>query len=291
MVGRDCSNRRTRSIPRVGDARRSQSADQTFRPNRSHDPFGDGVGFRRPGRVAHAGDTQAELANSLGISRTVIRKALDILEADGQIFRVKGRGTVVAPPKFRYEAVAAARQWLTHDMEKSAILWRLIHISVVRVGHQLSRVLRLTDDQELWEIVFASAVGGTQVSLSQLYLQSDASAQLRTLFARRELPQLVAGEADVLHQLSERYAVSFRNSDLTVESTLANQFEAEVLRLRKGTPMFLLSELDTGAHGQPLAFSRTVVRSDHFRFSVAIRLGPRHPEFTDPLVPHEIRDR
>ena len=43
-----------------------------------------------------AGDllpSEAELGDGLGVSRTVIRKALDILQADGQVLRQKGRGT------------------------------------------------------------------------------------------------------------------------------------------------------------------------------------------------------
>src|SRR5262245_34502139 len=43
--------------------------------------------------------SEAQLASMFGISRTVIRKALDILEGDAQVVRIKGKGTVVTEAK------------------------------------------------------------------------------------------------------------------------------------------------------------------------------------------------
>lgn len=45
--------------------------------------------------------SERELEEAFGVSRSVIRRALDLLVADGAIVRVKGSGTFVAPPKHR----------------------------------------------------------------------------------------------------------------------------------------------------------------------------------------------
>jgi GntR family transcriptional regulator, N-acetylglucosamine utilization regulator len=215
--------------------------------------------------------SEAELESAFGVSRTVIRKALDVLEGDGQIYRVKGKGSVVAPPKFRYEAVAAAQQWMRHDIDPGAVLWKLIHVSSVPGGGYLARVLGLAPTDEVWELVFVSAVGGVPVSLSQMYLRHDASEALDAASRAAELPTIVVDGSDVLGQLQERYGLRLRESDITVESTKANEFEADQLGIGHDTPVFLLSMRSTSATGVPVAFTRTVVRSDHFRFSVAIR--------------------
>ena len=46
-----------------------------------------------------------------GISRSVTRKALDLLEGEGRVLRIKGKGTIVTKAKFAYEAVDAAGSW------------------------------------------------------------------------------------------------------------------------------------------------------------------------------------
>jgi GntR family transcriptional regulator len=212
--------------------------------------------------------SEAELEAAFGVSRTVIRKALDVLEGDGQVYRVKGKGTVVSPPKFRYEAVASAQEWLGRGLDPAAVLWKLIHISSVPAGGYLARLLDVAPTDAVWELVFVSAVAGSPVSLSQMYLRADASPELAASAAP---PEIAENGPDVLGQLQARYGVRLRESDITVESTKVNEFEAEQLGIGHDTSVFLLSMRSTSADGIPVAFTRTVVRSDHFRFSVAIR--------------------
>jgi GntR family transcriptional regulator len=214
--------------------------------------------------------SEAELAAAHRISRTVIRKALDVLEGDGQVYRIKGKGTVVAPPKFRYEAVAAAREWLTHDERTPVILWKLIHLSSVPAGGPVSRLLQVSANEELWEAAFVSAIDAQPVSLSQMYIRRDASRSLRDISERGELPILLERQADPLEQLADRYGVQVSSTEITIESTAANEFESREIGVPPGTPVFLLALLAIDRRRQPVAFTRTVVRSDHFRFSVAI---------------------
>ncbi len=215
--------------------------------------------------------SEAELASAFGISRTVIRQALRVLEDDGQVFTVKGKGTVVAPAKFRYEAVSAARQWLNTDAASAVMLWRLIHVAGVSAGGHFSRLLRVAPTAELAEIIFVSALAGKPVSLSQMYLRKDASPALAERDCTRSSLGLVEGAPDPLRQIGARFGVTTAESEITVESTVANQFEAAELSIRRNTPLLLLSVLSTGADRRPLAFTRTVVRSDSFRFNVVIK--------------------
>ncbi len=48
--------------------------------------------------------SEAELEQHFGVSRTVVRKALDVLESDGQISRSKGKRSVVTRAKARWDA-------------------------------------------------------------------------------------------------------------------------------------------------------------------------------------------
>jgi GntR family transcriptional regulator len=215
--------------------------------------------------------SEAELASFFGVSRTVIRKALDVLEADGQLYRVKGKGTLVARPKFRYEAVAAAEGWARGAPSVSPTLSQLIDARRVSVGGHVGRLLDLPPQEEVFELVFVHSIGDSPASLGQMFLREDASPVLAKLASERGLPQFDIGVADAALQLSRRYGLDITESQVTVEATLANEFEAEVLGVRVRTPMFLLSSIDARSDGVPVAFTRTVVRSDQFHFSVLIR--------------------
>src|SRR3954470_18855509 len=74
---------RTRFVPlyfQIAEILKDRIEAQTWRP-----------GDRFP--------SERELIEEFGVSRTVVRPALALLESDGQLVRIKGRGTFVAPPK------------------------------------------------------------------------------------------------------------------------------------------------------------------------------------------------
>jgi GntR family transcriptional regulator len=59
--------------------------------------------------------SESQLSSEFGISRTVIRPALALLESDGQLVRIKGRGTFVSPPK-RTVRIAGLSRLLSHAL-------------------------------------------------------------------------------------------------------------------------------------------------------------------------------
>jgi GntR family transcriptional regulator len=212
--------------------------------------------------------SEAEFAAALGISRTVIRKALDVLEGDGLVYRVKGKGTVVAPPKFRYEAIATARDWYQHGTAATARLAKVLHAALIPATGQLPKLLQVARGEGVWELVALSEVSSEPVSLSQMYVRRDASAQLQ--HAGPSTQVVAEGGPEVLEQLAERWGVEVFENKLDIEHTVANEFEAQEMRITEGAPLLLLSLLSLDDTQRPVAFARTVVRSDRFHLSLSI---------------------
>jgi GntR family transcriptional regulator len=226
------------------------------------------LGRWAPGEVIFS---EAELAELFAISRTVIRKALDMLEADGAVIRVKGKGTVVAQPKFRYEAVAAAGEWSRNTWPSGSRLGRVVDIRDVPAGAHVGRVLRTSPDEEIIELTVVQLVGGHPASFSQIYLRKDATSSLGALRGKaRDVISLTEGGPDVLAQLAEHYGLQLGESLVTVEVSLATEFEAGLIGIPLDAPVFLLSSVDLDTRGTPVSFTRAIVRADHFRFSVGI---------------------
>jgi GntR family transcriptional regulator len=67
--------------------------------------------------------SEREIEEEFGVSRAVIRPALDLLVGDGAIFRVKGSGAFVAPPRREVEVAGLVRLWLeSHDDRPISVL-------------------------------------------------------------------------------------------------------------------------------------------------------------------------
>ena len=224
--------------------------------------------------------SEAGIEEMFVVSRTVIRKALDMLEADGAVIRVKGKGTVVAEPKFRYEAVAAAGDWSRGSQAGELRLAHVVDIRRVPAGAHVGRVLKTSPKDEIFELTVAQSVNGDAASFSQIFLRIDATPSLSALAVEPGNVMLMTeGGPDVLAQLSATYGLRLSESLVTVEVSLATEFEAGLIGTPLHSPVFLLSSVDLDTDGVPVSFTRTVVRSDHFQFSVGIRYpAAREPD-------------
>jgi GntR family transcriptional regulator len=225
------------------------------------------AGNWQPGEIL---PSEAELEAALGVSRTVIRKALDVLEADGQVVRQKGRGTVVAPPKLLYDAVAAAQEWRSGgDVPARTVLSEVIDVRLVVAGGNLGTLLKVPADARLFEITAVAAVDGP-VSLTQAYVRCDASPVLAAAADEGAALPLEVGGPELLVQLAGRCGMALHRSELGIETTTANEFERTTLGIRGNATTVLISTLVRGPDDVPLAFLRSVVRSDSFRFTVSV---------------------
>lgn len=216
--------------------------------------------------------SESELERHFGVSRTVVRQALDVLQADGQIRRIKGKGSIVCEPKFHWEATTSARARNEAEPAVEVLVGKLIDQRRVPAGRLLGRLLEMGESDLLFELTFTQLVDRQPVALSQMYLRPAASQLLRDLLAVDSPPAILAEtDGDALGQLARRWAVQPSLSHVTVEMTLVNDFEAGVLLIPQGTPAFLLVMLDRDVADRPICFTRTVLRADRARISMTLR--------------------
>ena len=215
--------------------------------------------------------SESELERHFGVSRTVVRKAFDVLEADGQILRVKGKRSIVCEPKFRWEATTSVRDWNMAGPVVEVLVGRLIDQRRARAGKLLGRLLEMDESDLLFELTFTQLVDRRPVALSQMYLRPAASQLLRDLLVADSPPAILAeSDGDALGQLARHYGVHPSLSHVTVEMTIVNDFEAGVLLIPQGTPAFLLVMLDRDLADRPICFTRTVLRGDRARVSMTL---------------------
>lgn len=216
--------------------------------------------------------SEAELEHRFGVSRTVIRQALDVLEADGQISRAKGRRSMVAEPKFRWEATIGAKVWRQPSSPEVVTLGRLVDARRVRAGGHVGQLLGMAAADGLFEVTFTQEVDARPVAVSQMYLRPDATPGLAERWTDPDwLPAFLAGGPDLPDQLTNDYGLQVAVFEVTIELTRVNEFEADLLGVAVGSHAFLLSSLDRDEDDAPVAFARTVIRGDQFRFSLSLR--------------------
>lgn len=207
---------------------------------------------------------EGTLTEMFGISRSVTRKALDLLEGEGRVLRVKGKGTLVVGPKFAYEAVDAAGSWFARRSQPLR-LGKIIKAGRSAAGGNLGKLLGLSPRDEVWELALTHDLHETPVALSQMYLRIQGTLTVSAP------PEFQPGGPDIVQQLAAKYGVEIISSQLEIETSGASVAEAENLALNPGTPVVQVSALDFDKAGRVVGFTRTAVRAEHFFFAADVK--------------------
>jgi len=203
-----------------------------------------------------------ELCQMFGVSRTVIRQALNELVNEGLVIRRKGKGTFVAEPKIG-ESLVQKLTGFYQDM--------------VDRGHApVSRVLKqeATPASPLVAAFLEIAPGTPVIEIERVRFVQDEPIVLVTTYMPQALcPELL--HEDSTHQslyayLERRYNLVTVRGHRTLEAVPANEYEANLLQVKRGAPLILLDSVSYLEDGTPLEYYHALHRGDRSKFEVEL---------------------
>jgi GntR family transcriptional regulator len=70
--------------------------------------------------------------------------------------------------------------------------------------------------------------------------------------------------------LTTRYGVVLQREKQFFEPTVADEYEAQILGIPKGTPVLLLQNITYAVGDRPVVFSKAIMRGDRVRYYVEL---------------------
>jgi GntR family transcriptional regulator len=219
--------------------------------------------------------TERALAERLGTSRTTVRKALELLESDGTIRRVKGRTggaylTNVAPrDASSHVAMPFCRsRGILRSLNTVKGIPQILHeqgfrdgTTVIRSGlvsppSRVRTALGLTAAEPVVSLLRLRHADGETLSLEQMYLRAEVAVVLRT-----ELKS-------VYDTLRSRLGVQICVADESIEVAAISPAEGALLGQPPGTPVLKVERTGYDQHGGPIEYSVDLFRADRTRLQV-----------------------
>lgn len=204
--------------------------------------------------------SEPRLCQLFGVSRTVIRQALEQLDRDGLIVRIMGKGTFVAEPKIHQAIVGQLTGFYEHMVAQGYNpVSKVLQQECIEADAKIARSLKLK-------------TGDPVILISRLRYVSDVPLQ----FVKTFLPYQLC--APVLHEDFTRQSLYafLRNvcglhiatGKRMIEAVLATEEEARLLEIDSGAPLLLLKSISYLENGTPLEYYHAIHRSDRTRFEV-----------------------
>jgi GntR family transcriptional regulator len=228
------------------------------------------------GRGASKLPPERDLATRLGTSRSTVRKALEALEADGAIHRVKGRAggayltrTVHAPSGFE----SALSRRLLRDLNTVQGVPEMLHAQgfeestrvlsaeLTAPTPQVSRLLRIPPSEPVVSLLRVRYADGDTLSLERMYLRDAA-------------PILRSDLHSIYVTLRRDFGVSISATEEAIELSSATESTAALLDQPVSAGLFRLERLGFDQSGTPVEYSIDLFRADRTRLHV--RSGALH---------------
>lgn len=207
--------------------------------------------------------SENELCESLGVAVGTVRKALDVLVAEGVLVRQQGRGTFLRRASFD----ASLFRFFRHEDREGRRRVPDSHI-LSRRGLQadagLADLLRLAPGEPVLGLNRLRRIDGEVVLVEEIRLPATRFALLADLPIEEFSPLLYP----LYERLCGQIVTSARES-LAVAT--ANAEIAAHLGIALGSPIVEIERLALDCTGQPIEWRRSWGRGDRFRYRVDIR--------------------
>jgi GntR family transcriptional regulator len=193
------------------------------------------------------------LATEFGVSRATVRQALQHLQTQGMVERVKGLGTFVGRPKISHNLLGIA---VGFDRSGPGPIpqVRLESINRIKAPASIAAKLRLKPGTEVFEVRKLIEEDGEPLMIITSWLEAarfpgfdqDDQSDMRSM----------------RQYLHEKYHVEIALQHKEIEITILDDEEARLLGTAVNSPALLITYVSHIANGEPIELRKWVIRGD-----------------------------
>jgi GntR family transcriptional regulator len=201
--------------------------------------------------------SERDLAHELGVSRPTIRAAIEELVRSGLLVRQHGRGTFTSPQKITQELTGTGSAFAVPPAEGT---WasRVVSFGVAPAGWARASRLGLSPEDEVLRVTRVRLVEGEPIAIERLELPAALVPGLTP-------EDLETGNFYQL--LRERYAINVAEAVQTLEPSVTNPEQADLLDVPAYFPIMCVQRTTQDTTGRTIEHAQSVYRGDRYRIT------------------------
>lgn len=214
----------------------------------------------RPGEAI---PTEQELARAYDVAVGTVRKAVDVLVADGLLERFQGRGTFVRRASFDGSLFRFFR-FQSRRGERRIPASRILLREVIDAPSAVAATLQIETGAQVIRMSRLRLIDDAPILAEEIWLPYEPFAA----FAELDTAEI----GDLLYPVYETHCnqvIASASETLTVD--VVDPMHARLLRIETGTPVVVIERLAYGYDRRPLEWRRTRGPASEFLYQVDIR--------------------
>lgn len=203
-------------------------------------------------------DSENQLMTVFNVSRNTAKKAIEEMVQEGTLYRIQGKGTFVAHPKFEqslggfysFSQVLKEKGFRPSDI--------VLKVEEVVPSAAVQAGLQLQTDEKVIMMKRIRCADGEPIILESSYMPKSV------VMNKDDLQQV--GGTSLYDLLAAKYGVTVVRAKEAFEPVLIREHESIHLKTEVGKPALLLERTAYDTNDTPVEFCISIVRGDRCRF-------------------------
>jgi len=208
--------------------------------------------------------SENELVSTYQVSRATVRQALSLLEREGLVHKVRGKGTYISKHRVRYPLTKLVAT--TEDMQRRG--WKpgieVLSFEEVDTHSPITESLQLDPDERLYELCRLRLGNGQPVGLQWAFLPVKICPRLIEHDLASSLTQV----------MEQQFGIIFWSAHEFLRARLPTEFESEHLQIPINLPLIYMERITFTPEGRSVEFLQSVWRSDKYEYEFSLTRKP-----------------
>ncbi len=202
--------------------------------------------------------TETEIAKEYGVSLITVRNAVTKLIKKGLVVRKQGKGTFVTQPKFTKNIKSL--QGFSDMCKQIGVIpgAKTLENNLIYPEEKISKKLKLSSDEQVIYISRLRYADNEPVVIEKNYFPSKFISLLTENL----------NDNSLFHILKEKLNVEVSSSIKKIELCKATKEEAELLNIKKNSPLILIKSLALDSKEEPMYIGIQIINGERFSFYI-----------------------
>ncbi len=201
--------------------------------------------------------SENELMQEYGVSRDTIRKALDLLERNGYILKIKGKGSFVLDID-KYEFPVSGLTSFKELSQRLGVESNTIveELEQIYPDEYLSKQLEISEEEPLWKVIRVRKIGDQRIILDKDYLLQQYVPQLTEEICKDSIYEYIENSLGL--------KISFAKKEITLQQ--ASEEDKRYLDFDNYNMIVVVKNHIFLESGNLFQYTESRHRPDKFRF-------------------------
>lgn len=201
--------------------------------------------------------SENKLSALLGISRNTSKQAISELVSDGVLYRIQGKGTFVSEKKvFKglTDAFSFSAEFKSNNID---LITRVIIAEEILESKETLEYIKLKESTKLFRVQRLRVLNNIPVALQTSYIPQ---------YYCKDLLSYDLSQNSLYDILQTHFNIIFDHFTENIACGKADQYDAELLKIKKGSPLFFVTRKTYSKNDEIIEVARSFMPGERCEF-------------------------